>query len=68
VSKSTTQQYKRGGKPNTAMELSGTPSDENVKPFHNPWDGPSKIVVGIDIGTTQSGVAFAFFETGEFGR
>ncbi|QRV77747.1 heat shock protein 70 kDa 12A [Ceratobasidium sp. AG-Ba] len=34
------------------------------KPFHGPWDGKSKIVIGIDIGTTQSGVAFAFLQKG----
>lgn len=29
------------------------------------WDGESRVVIGIDIGTTQSGVAFAFLETGD---
>ncbi|KAF8594085.1 hypothetical protein BDV93DRAFT_482080 [Ceratobasidium sp. AG-I] len=34
------------------------------KPFHGIWEGETKIVVGIDVGTTQSGVAFAFFQKG----
>ncbi|KAG9103544.1 hypothetical protein FRC06_010029 [Ceratobasidium sp. 370] len=34
------------------------------KPLHGAWEGESKIVVGIDIGTTQSGVAFAFLQKG----
>ncbi|KAG8717704.1 hypothetical protein FRC08_006896 [Ceratobasidium sp. 394] len=34
------------------------------KPFHGAWEGESKIVIGIDIGTTQSGVAFAFLQQG----
>ncbi|KAG8792442.1 hypothetical protein FRC12_006089 [Ceratobasidium sp. 428] len=28
--------------------------------FHDPWTNKSKIVLGIDIGTTQSGVAFSY--------
>ncbi|CAE6374609.1 unnamed protein product [Rhizoctonia solani] len=38
--------------------------DSTRKPFHGPWEGDTKIVVGIDIGTTQSGVAFAFLQNG----
>lgn len=38
--------------------------DATPKPFRGPWEGESKIVVGIDIGTTQSGVAFTFLQTG----
>ncbi|KAG9103545.1 hypothetical protein FRC06_010030 [Ceratobasidium sp. 370] len=34
------------------------------KPFHGAWEGESKIIIGIDIGTTQSGVAFAFLQKG----
>ncbi|KAF8594083.1 hypothetical protein BDV93DRAFT_183817 [Ceratobasidium sp. AG-I] len=34
------------------------------KVFHGPWDGPSKIAIGIDIGTTQSGVSFAYLQEG----
>lgn len=33
--------------------------------FQGPWEGENKIVVGIDIGTTQSGVAFAYLEKGQ---
>lgn len=32
--------------------------------FEDPWDGSPKIIVGIDIGTTQSGVSFAFLVHG----
>ncbi|CAE6473457.1 hypothetical protein ACGC1H_005422 [Rhizoctonia solani] len=35
------------------------------RPFRGPWEGEDKIVLGIDIGTTQSGVAFAFLQRGE---
>ncbi|KAF8695037.1 ATP binding, partial [Rhizoctonia solani] len=41
------------------MSIEATP-----KPFRGPWEGDTKIVIGIDIGTTQSGVAFAFLENG----
>lgn len=34
------------------------------KPFEGIWEGDSKIVIGIDIGTTQSGVAFSFLQQG----
>ncbi|KAG8737707.1 hypothetical protein FRC10_007906 [Ceratobasidium sp. 414] len=34
------------------------------RPFQGPWEGESKIVLGIDIGSTQSGVAFAFLQKG----
>ncbi|KAG9103549.1 hypothetical protein FRC06_010034 [Ceratobasidium sp. 370] len=34
------------------------------KPFRGPWEGENKIVIGIDIGTTQSGVAFAYLQEG----
>ncbi|KAF8755016.1 ATP binding [Rhizoctonia solani] len=43
----------------TAMSIDATP-----KPFRGPWEGDTKIVIGIDIGTTQSGVAFAFLQNG----
>ncbi|ELU36223.1 hypothetical protein AG1IA_09748 [Rhizoctonia solani AG-1 IA] len=36
--------------------------DAIPKPFRGPWEGDTKIVIGIDIGTTQSGVAFAFLQ------
>ncbi|CAE6432312.1 unnamed protein product [Rhizoctonia solani] len=34
------------------------------RPLYGPWEGESTIVIGIDIGTTHSGVAFAFLEQG----
>ncbi|KAF8594081.1 hypothetical protein BDV93DRAFT_516060 [Ceratobasidium sp. AG-I] len=34
------------------------------KPFQGPWEGRSKIAIGIDVGSTQSGVAFAFLQRG----
>ncbi|KAL5632455.1 hypothetical protein ACGC1H_005424 [Rhizoctonia solani] len=38
--------------------------DAAPRPLRGPWEGESKIVIGIDIGTTQSGVAFTFLQTG----
>ncbi|KAG8759783.1 hypothetical protein FRC11_001446 [Ceratobasidium sp. 423] len=38
--------------------------DAAPKPFRGPWEGDTKIVMGIDVGTTQSGVAFAFLQNG----
>ncbi|KAH7336868.1 hypothetical protein B0J17DRAFT_665188 [Rhizoctonia solani] len=38
--------------------------DAAPKPLRGPWEGDTKIVIGIDIGTTQSGVAFAFLQNG----
>ncbi|CUA74408.1 hypothetical protein RSOLAG22IIIB_11206 [Rhizoctonia solani] len=40
------------------------PIDPTPKPFRGPWEGDTKMVIGIDIGTTQSGVAFAFLQNG----
>ncbi|KAF8713398.1 ATP binding, partial [Rhizoctonia solani] len=40
------------------------PGGNASRSFEDPWDGPSKIVIGIDIGSTQSGVAFAFLQQG----
>ncbi|KAH7325425.1 hypothetical protein B0J17DRAFT_681320 [Rhizoctonia solani] len=34
------------------------------KPFRGVWEGESKIVIGVDIGATQSGVAFTFLQNG----
>ncbi|KAG8717707.1 hypothetical protein FRC08_006899 [Ceratobasidium sp. 394] len=34
------------------------------KPLRGIWEGRSKIVIGIDVGTTQSGVAFTFLQQG----
>ncbi|CAE6454000.1 unnamed protein product [Rhizoctonia solani] len=39
--------------------------DPVPKLFQGTWEGANKIVVGIDVGTTQSGVAFAFLEKGQ---
>ncbi|KAG8737712.1 hypothetical protein FRC10_007911 [Ceratobasidium sp. 414] len=44
------------------MSLSNGSTNAVPKPFEGIWEGESKIVIGIDIGTTQSGVAFAFLE------
>ncbi|ELU36996.1 AIG1 domain-containing protein [Rhizoctonia solani AG-1 IA] len=41
--------------------------DATPKPFRGPWEGESKIIIGIDVGTTQSGVAFTFLQNGECG-
>ncbi|QRW20325.1 heat shock protein 70 kDa 12A [Rhizoctonia solani] len=38
--------------------------DATPKPFRGPWEGESKIIIGIDVGTTQSGVAFTFLQNG----
>ncbi|ELU42319.1 AIG1 domain-containing protein [Rhizoctonia solani AG-1 IA] len=48
----------------TAHKSAGikTPGGNASRSFDDPWDGPSKIVIGIDIGSTQSGVAFAFLQ------
>lgn len=46
------------------MEFSRGSVDATAKPFRGPWEGEDKIVIGIDIGTTQSGVAFAFLQSG----
>ncbi|CEL54213.1 Heat shock 70 kDa protein 12B OS=Homo sapiens GN=HSPA12B PE=2 SV=2 [Rhizoctonia solani AG-1 IB] len=35
-----------------------------VKPSENVWEKDSQIMVGIDIGSTQSGVAFTFLQKG----
>ncbi|CAE7125177.1 unnamed protein product [Rhizoctonia solani] len=47
------------------MASFGGSVDAAPKPFRGPWEGESKIVIGIDIGTTQSGVAFTFLQTGK---
>lgn len=38
----------------------------NTSIWQDPWHGPSKIVVGIDIGTTCSGVAFTYLLQGKY--
>ncbi|CAE6420379.1 unnamed protein product [Rhizoctonia solani] len=40
------------------------PGGSGSRSFDDPWDDTSRIVIGIDIGTTQSGVAFAFLQKG----
>ncbi|KAL5632478.1 hypothetical protein ACGC1H_005435 [Rhizoctonia solani] len=40
------------------------PGGSSSRSFDDPWDDTSRIVIGIDIGTTQSGVAFAFLQKG----
>ncbi|EUC60271.1 heat shock 70 kDa protein 12A [Rhizoctonia solani AG-3 Rhs1AP] len=40
------------------------PIDTIPKPLRGPWEAETKLVVAIDIGTTQSGVAFTFLESG----
>jgi hypothetical protein len=40
--------------------------DSILRPLDDVWKGENKIVIGIDVGTTQSGVAFAFLEKGWF--
>lgn len=42
--------------------------DANPKPLRGPWEGENKIVIGIDIGTTQSGVAFTYLQNGKGGE
>lgn len=48
--------------------MAGRSVDQSPKPFQGPWEGESKIVIGIDVGSTQSGVAFAFLQQGEASR
>ncbi|GAB1528301.1 hypothetical protein RhiTH_011494 [Rhizoctonia solani] len=45
------------------MDYSRGSIDSVSRPFRGQWEGEDKIVLGIDIGTTQSGVAFAFLQT-----
>ncbi|KAF8606751.1 hypothetical protein BDV93DRAFT_468343 [Ceratobasidium sp. AG-I] len=46
------------------MSLSNDPVNAVHKAFGGTWAGRSKIAIGIDIGTTQSGVAFAYLLEG----
>ncbi|KAG8701438.1 hypothetical protein FRC09_005371 [Ceratobasidium sp. 395] len=46
------------------MSSLNNPINATPKPFQGIWEGESKIVIGIDIGTTQSGVAFTFLQQG----
>jgi len=45
------------------MNTNGS-ADMAPKTFHGTWNEPSKIAIGIDIGTTQSGVSFAYLQEG----
>ncbi|KAG8775337.1 hypothetical protein FRC12_001542 [Ceratobasidium sp. 428] len=47
-----------------SMASLNNPINATPKPFQGIWEGESKIVIGIDIGTTQSGVAFTFLQQG----
>ncbi|QRV77741.1 heat shock protein 70 kDa 12B [Ceratobasidium sp. AG-Ba] len=38
--------------------------EHTPRPLRGPWEGENKIVIGIDIGTTQSGVAFTYLQKG----
>lgn len=42
----------------------GVNPESRSRTFQPLWDGDSKIVIAIDIGTTSSGVAFTFLERG----
>ncbi|KAF8606746.1 hypothetical protein BDV93DRAFT_488628 [Ceratobasidium sp. AG-I] len=44
--------------------MASWPADQSPRPLQGPWEGDSKIVIGIDVGSTQSGVAFAFLQQG----
>jgi hypothetical protein len=48
------------------MVTRGGPGYTASKQLSAVWDEDNKIVVGIDIGTTQSGVALTYLEKGEF--
>ncbi|KAF8606720.1 hypothetical protein BDV93DRAFT_542387 [Ceratobasidium sp. AG-I] len=51
--------------PRTALVVQPNESINAVpKPLHGVWEGECKIVLGVDIGTTQSGVAFTFLQKG----
>ncbi|CUA75379.1 Heat shock 70 kDa protein 12B [Homo sapiens] [Rhizoctonia solani] len=47
------------------MVTRGGPGSANSKQLNGVWEEDNKIVVGIDIGTTQSGVALTYLEKGE---
>ncbi|CAE6410887.1 unnamed protein product [Rhizoctonia solani] len=46
------------------MNGENAPGGSGSRSFDDPWDESSRIVIGIDIGTTQTGVAFAFLQKG----
>ncbi|KEP48820.1 putative heat shock 70 kDa protein 12A [Rhizoctonia solani 123E] len=47
------------------MVTRGGPRSANSQQLNEVWEEENKIVVGIDIGTTQSGVALTYLEKGE---
>ncbi|KAG8762537.1 hypothetical protein FRC11_009011, partial [Ceratobasidium sp. 423] len=47
------------------MGASGSSIEKARKPLEEPWEGENKVVIGIDIGTTHSGVAVALLQTGD---
>lgn len=46
------------------MNVNGPATAAKDRTFNGPWDGDNQIVIGFDIGTTQSGVAFAYLVEG----
>lgn len=46
------------------MSLNNGSVNAAHKSFQGTWAGGSKIAIGIEIGTTQSGVAFAYLLEG----
>jgi hypothetical protein len=46
------------------MEFDNEPITAAYQTFQGPWEGRTKIAIGIDIGTTQSGVAFSYLIEG----
>jgi hypothetical protein len=47
------------------MEPPGQCVNATTKLLQGAWEGENKVVLGIDIGATQSGVAFTFLQNGE---
>lgn len=33
--------------------------------FRSPWEGKSRIIIGIEIGTDETGVSFTFLQEGK---
>ncbi|KAF8594079.1 hypothetical protein BDV93DRAFT_612002 [Ceratobasidium sp. AG-I] len=44
--------------------MAGRLVDQSPRPFRGPWEGEIKIVIGIDVGSTESSVAFTFLQQG----
>ncbi|CAE6433902.1 unnamed protein product [Rhizoctonia solani] len=47
------------------MDTNNTGVQSIYRTFHGPWHGDSKIALGIDVGTTYSGVAFTYLCRGQ---